>query len=319
MNIADPRTVDRSSWPWTFGVSSPRVRTLDEWRSFARSAEALGYDIAYVADHTMYVDPLLPLVTIAEATDKLRVGTLVLNVGFFHPLLLARSAATMQLLTNGRFELGIGGGWAKREHDDLGIEFATPGERVERVAETLQIVRAALHGDPLGATKHYPIAATSAPPGPLDNPPKLLVGGFGERLMRSCAAFADIVQLTGLGDDRAGALRVVDSGMPAFRQRVDWLRQSAGDRFADIEISLLLQSVVVTANESETAEAIERVAKELEVSTEMVADSPMAVVGTAEQIAAKLQRMRADFGVTHLCVFAGAMAHFAPVIGCLRS
>lgn len=78
-----------------FGVSSPKCRTRDEWRAFAQRAEEAGFDIAYLADHTTYVDPLLPLVTMAEATTRLRLGTLVLNIGFWHPLLLARSAATV--------------------------------------------------------------------------------------------------------------------------------------------------------------------------------------------------------------------------------
>ena len=305
--------------PWTFGVSSPRVQTGAEWREFAQRAEHAGYDVAYVADHTSYVDPLLPLVTMAEATSRLRVGTLVLNIGFWHPLLLARSAATLQSLTGGRFELGLGAGWAKLEHDSLGIAFWSAGERVERLAEFLRLTRAALHGTAVEPTAHYPVQAVEAPATPPGEAPTMIVGGFGERLLRSCAAYADVIQLTGLADDRAGALRVAGNDVAGFAKRVEWIRDAAGERFDSIELSLLLQHVrVVPAGNDPGAEAA-RIATKFGIDADALRRSPLFAVGTIDEVAAKLSGLRDELGVTHICLFAASLHEFAPILERLRA
>ena len=315
-NAVRPHNVARR--PWRFSVSSPSVRTRAQWHDFAKRAESLGYDVLYVADHTTYIDPLAVCAAVAQATTRLKVGTLVLNAGLYHPLLLARTAATVQLLTDNRLELGLGAGWAKAEHDALGVAFGSRRERVDLLVESLHLVRAALRGDPIVATAHFPVTQESAPPGPLEVVPPLVIGGFGERLLRACAPLADVIQLTGLGDDNQGALRVDDSSTAGFATRVGWIRQATGERFADIELSVLVQRLVVTTDAIATADATATVAGEFGVTPDRVADSPTIAVGTVEEIVAKFRRLERELGITHVTVFAPAMDEFAPVIDHLR-
>jgi probable F420-dependent oxidoreductase len=309
--------VATSERPWSFVVSSPWQRTLSEWETTGRRLEELGYSGLLLADHTYSADPFLPLVAVAAATTHLRVGTLVLNVGFWHPLLLARTAATLQLLSGDRFDLGIGAGWAKKEHDDLGIAFDSPRDRVDRLNETGTLLRQALHGKTIQPTPHYPVTAASIQPS-IDVAPRLLTGGHGPRLLRGCAPWADIIQLTGVTDDREGALYLHESSLADFEKRVAWIREGAPERFASIELSVLVQRVTVTSSATETASVLTSTAAEFSCSEELLRESPIALIGTAEEITEKLRTLRSRLGITHLSVFAPAAEPFAAVIDLLQ-
>jgi probable F420-dependent oxidoreductase len=305
-----------SKRPWSFVVSSPWQRTLSEWEAEGRRLEELGYHAIMLADHTYSADPFLPLVAVAAATQRLRVGTLVLNVGFWHPLLLARSAATLQLLSGDRFDLGIGAGWAKKEHDDLGIAFDSPRVRVDRLNETGALLRQALRGETIQPTPFYPVTAASVQP-PVDVAPRLLTGGHGPRLLHGAAQWADIIQLTGVTDDRQGTLQLHEATLADFECRVAWIRDAAPERFAAIELSVLVQRVTVTSSTSETASVLASTAAEFSCSEELLRESPIALIGTVEDIAEKLRMLRARLGITHASVFAPATESFAAVIALL--
>jgi probable F420-dependent oxidoreductase len=302
-----------TSSTWSVSVSSPRRRTTTEWTETARQYETWGYDALLLADHTYSVDPLLPLVTIAHATNRLRVGTLVLNMGFWHPLLLARAAATLQLLSDGRVDLGIGAGWAKKEHDGLGIAFDSPRDRVDKLIEAGAMLRQALHGETITPTAHFPVTDTKLVP-EIDVAPRLIVGGHGPRLLRGCAAWADIIQLTGATDDRAGGLYLHDASLADFERRVEWIRDGASDRFDDITLSVLIQKIVVTASAAETATVVAETAAEFECSEDVVRDTPVALVGTPDEIVSKLTMLRERLGVSHASVFAPNAEAFSAIL-----
>jgi probable F420-dependent oxidoreductase len=298
---------------WSISVSSPRLRTSAEWADTARRYEAWGYDGLLLADHTYSVDPLLPLVTIANATERLRVGTLVLNMGFWHPLLLGRAAATLQLLSDGRLDLGIGAGWAKKEHDGLGIAFDSPRDRVDKLIEAGAMLRQAFHGEPITPTAHFPVTDTRLVP-EVDVAPRLIVGGHGPRLLRGCARWADVIQLTGVTDDREGALQLHESSLADFQRRVDWIRDAAPDRVDAITLSLLIQKVVVTESPAETAVAVAETASEFECSEDELHDTPVALVGTRAEIVTKLKLLQTQLGVTHATVFAPNAEAFSAIL-----
>ncbi len=300
-----------SSWSWSVG--SPRLRTSTEWADAGRRYEAWGFDALLLADHTYSVDPFLPLVAVANATDRLRVGTLVVNMGFWHPLLLARAAATLSLLADGRLDLGLGAGWAKKEHDGLGIAFDSPRDRVDKLIEAGAMLRQAFHGEPIAPTPHFPVTDTKLVP-VVDVAPRLVVGGHGPRLLRGCAAWADVMQLTGATDDRQGGLHLHESSLADFERRVGWIREAARDRFDDITISLLIQKVVVTSSAAETAAALAKTATELECSEEAVTDTPVALVGTPDEIVTKLSVLQKRLGATHATVFAPDAEAFAVIL-----
>jgi probable F420-dependent oxidoreductase len=306
----------QSPTPWSVSVSSPKLQLLDEWQTLGKRLESQGYHSLLLADHTYSADPLLPLVAVAAATERLRIGTLVLNVGFWNPLLLARSAATLQLLSGNRLDLGIGAGWAKLEHDDIGMPFDSPKLRVEKLSQTGKLLRQCLHGEPIEPTPHYDVRAEQVYP-PLDVAPRLLVGGHGPQLLRSCAPWADLIQLTGVTDDRAGKLHLHESTLKDFETRVRWIRNAAEERFESIELSVLVQHVQVTSSASETSKAITAVAKEFDTTEAVIHESPITLIGTPQEIADKLAMLRSRLGITHLSIFAPAAESFAAVVALL--
>ena len=172
--------------PFRFGVSVRHAQSRTEWMEKARKVEALGYATLTVPDHlTDLVAPMPALISAAEATKTLRIGTNVLNNDLRHPALVAREAATVDLLTDGRFELGLGAGSIKSEYDAAGFPFDQGGIRVERLAESVTIIKSLLNGEQVTfAGRHYRVTGHTIAPLPAQKPhPPILIGGNGRRLL----------------------------------------------------------------------------------------------------------------------------------------
>ena len=278
-----------------FAVQAIPHGTRAEWHELARRAEGLGYSTLQTADHFGIADPFLPLVSAADVTTTLRLGPLVINSALHNPGLLARQAATTDLLTDGRLELGLGAGYAQSEHDTLGIPLPPPPARVDRFDESLGVLVDLLEGrGDLG------VACVQAPR------PPILIGGFRPRMLEIAARRADIVQLTGIALDGAGWIKFADptwAGAVAQAQRV---RELAGDR--DVELSILMQLVAIDNVEDAIASTSER----LGVERDAVEESPYFGYGSIDTLCDKLTRLRDEAGITYVTV--REMDAFAPVV-----
>ena len=185
--------------PFRFGLQVARAESRREWRDVAKQAEDLGFDTVVVPDHVAddLLSPMVALATMAEATTRLRVGTFVLNNDFRHPALLAREAATIDLLTDGRLELGLGAGHSAPEYAEIGLDFDPAAVRVARLSESARLLRRLFDGDEVTvAGTYYRTDAHRLYPA---RRPQLLIGGNGDRVLRLAAEVADIVGFTGLG------------------------------------------------------------------------------------------------------------------------
>jgi probable F420-dependent oxidoreductase len=299
--------------PFRFGVSARHAGSRHEWQEQARRAEALGYSTFLVPDHLApIVPPLLPLVSAADATATLRVGTFVLNNDFRHPAFVARDAATLDLLTDGRFELGLGAGHMRSEYDEVGLPFDPGGTRVERLAEAVAIVKTLLAGDEVtheGA--HYRLEGHSVfPPGPRTVP--ILIGGNGRRLLELAAREADIVGFVGFTARRGGTEHDLTAfGADGTAERIEIVRDAAGERFGELELNAVIQRVVVTDDPRSAAVAI---AAEFELTLEQTLSSPYLLLGSLESIVEQLQERRERFGLSYFVVFEPALEDFAPVV-----
>src|SRR5204863_9986480 len=197
------------------------------------------------------IAPLPALITAAEATSRLRVGTNVLNSDLRHPVLIAREAATVDLLTDGRLQLGLGAGSIRSEYDEAGLRFDTGRVRVERLAEAAAVIKALLRGDEVNFSgAHYQVAGHTIAPLPIQKPhPPILIGGNGPRLLALAAREADIVSFSGITfrDGGASPPDVSAWRAPAVDERVRLVREAAGkERYARIEFNALVQRVIVT-------------------------------------------------------------------------
>ncbi|TMC10263.1 MAG: TIGR03621 family F420-dependent LLM class oxidoreductase [Chloroflexi bacterium] len=298
--------------PLRFGLSASTTASRREWQELARRAEAAGFDVLQVADHLdECLPPLTALCSAADVTERLHEG------GYR----LAR-AATVALLTDGRFELGLGAGYNRREYDQVGLPYDPASTRVSRLAESVEVIRRLLDGEELtfrGA--HYRVSGHRVYPLP-PRRPRLLIGGNGDRLLTVAARQADVVGFAGGGPSRDG-VRLSTSGMTAagLADRVALVRERAGARFDALDLHVLIQFVIVTDQRRRGAEDP---ARRFGFTADQVLDSPFFLIGTPLQMADALRERQERFGVNYWTVFARRPGSeqtaetLAPVIAHLR-
>ncbi len=302
--------------PFRFGVNLWHARTRAEWRDKARKAEDLGFATLTVPDHlTDFLAPMPAAVSAADATTVIRVGTNVLNNDLRHPVLVAREAATVDLLADGRLQLGLGAGSIQAEYDQAGLRFDSGATRVERLAEAVAIIKGLLAGNEVTfAGRHYQVTGHKVAPLPVQKPhPPILIGGNGRRLLTLAAQQADIVGLSGITFRDGGAR----PDLAAFRasavdERVRLVREVAGDRYAALELCALVQRVVVTDDRRSAAE--ELTGRWTQLSAADILASPYVLIGTTEQMVDDLLARRERWGISYCVVFEPFMDAFAPVI-----
>ncbi|OEV07447.1 5,10-methylene tetrahydromethanopterin reductase [Streptomyces nanshensis] len=289
-----------------------------------RRAERLGYDAVYAADHLGIAAPFPLLVAAAQATERLKVGTLVLNAAFWNPALLAREAATADILTGGRLELGIGAGHMKWEFDEAGIPWRTFGERADHLRDTVRELGRLFASDGyeqeagmrtrFGLPALRPVQRTG-----FDGAgPPLIVGGTGDRVLDIAAEYADIVGIAGVYQVRGEPPGTMRLGTAAEAdERVRHVRERAGARADRVEWQALTQMAVVTEDRQAEAERLlERFGPSM--SRDELLECPFVFIGTVEEMAEQVMRNRRRYGFTHYTVHGPYAEAFAPVVARVR-
>jgi probable F420-dependent oxidoreductase len=310
------------SRPFRFGVLCEQMGTQHDWVTKACQIEDAGYATLLIRDHFVgepfgdQFAPLVALMAAADATTTLRVGNLVLANDYRHPVILAKEAATLDMLSHGRFELGLGAGWAKHEYEQAGISFDAPGVRVSRLEEALQVLKGLWAPGPLTFSgTSYTIDHLDGFPKPVQRPhPPILVGAGGKRMLALAAREATIIGFL-TGDYSTGV--EVDEPLKrlgaAVAQKIAWVRQAAGERFGDLELSMM----VTTLRSEDQHRAAEHLAAERgwsNISAEDVLDMPSIVIGSVEQMVEQLYRRRERFGFSYYIVTDRHMQTLAPVV-----
>jgi probable F420-dependent oxidoreductase len=283
--------------PFRFGVVTGTAASATEWVSKARRAEALGYAILLVPDHIVIgIAPLTALAVAAASTTSLRVGSLVLGNDFRHPAWLAKEAATLDLLSDGRFELGLGAGYLPADYAQTGLALDPPGTRIGRLDEALQIVDQLLSDQPVSFVgAHYTISGLRGRPMPMQRPrPPIFVGGTGRRLLSVAARRADSI---GVGFT-VWRTEVTDVKPEEIERKVDWIRRAAGDRFEHLELGYTVFQAVVSDGLPDPA----------------LPDSPHALAGSVDGIVGEIVRRRERYGFSYVQVMEQQMEAFAPVV-----
>lgn len=298
-----------------FGAQLSFAGSGDEWAAKARRVEDMGYATLCVPDH--FDDQLAPfpaLVAAASATSGLRVGTLVLDNDYRHPLLVAKEAATVDLLTGGRLELGLGAGWLRRDYEQAGIVCDPPAVRIDRLEEALAVVKGLLAGGAFSFRgEHYEINNHPGTPLPVQRPrPPILVGGGGRRILSLAAREADIVSIN--FDLRSGSLGPhlgATATAEVTAERVKWVREAAGDRFDDLELAHTAHLTMVTGDRDAVAAGL---GSGFGLDAEQVLAMPNFAIGTVGQIADELERRRDELGFSYVVVGGECYEAMAPVV-----
>jgi probable F420-dependent oxidoreductase len=305
-----------------FGVVRESVRDGREWLDFARRVEDSGVDTLLLRDHFsagafgQQFAPFSGLASAAAVTTRLRVGTLVLSNDFRHPAIVAHEAASLHLLSGGRFELGIGAGWYQPEYDAAGITFDPAGRRITRLDESLTVIKALLAGTPVrNASEFYRIDGLDLDVLPMPRPgsPRLLVGAGGPRMLRLAARHADIVGIL-----PAPIRDSTDSDDPrdrlpaAFGAKIDVLREAAGHRFGDLEISSFGTFIVTSNRRAATGDLITRRGW-TGLAPETAWQMPTLFIGSPDQIRADLRERQERFGLSYLVATETALPALAEI------
>jgi probable F420-dependent oxidoreductase len=302
-----------------FGINLRDAKSRADWQDKARKVEALGYSALLVPDHFAPMLATVPaVVSAADATTRLRVGTNVLNNDLRHPVLLAREAATLDLLTDGRLELGLGAGYMRVEYDQAGLRFDRGGTRVERLAEAVAIIKVLLSGAEVNfAGQHYRVTGHRIHPLPVQRPhPPIIIGGNGPRLLTLAANEADTVNLTGITFTRGGTSPDMSGWKVAgVDERLRVIRQAAGPRFGRLELSAQIQRVVVTDRRREAAEELRKSWQQL--SVEEILEAPYVLIGTVDEMVEALHARRERWGLSYFVTFEPYLEILAPVVAAL--
>ena len=286
---------------------------MEAWRALARSCEDLGYSCLYIPDHfDDQFGPLVALTVAAEATSTLRVGSLVFDNDYRHPVVLAKEIATLDLASDGRVEFGLGAGWRTTDYDESGIALDPPAVRVERMLEGLTIMRELWSGEKVTFSgAHYQVDGAQGLPRPTRVPP-IVIGGGSRRILSIAGRQADIVGVNpSLRSGSVGADMVAGVLPERWDERVRWVRDAAGDRIDRVELQIMTFLVEVG---SPRREALERTAGMFGLTPEVLADVPIGIAGTVDEICEQLQQRRERWGFSYVVIHEGEVDAFAPVV-----
>jgi probable F420-dependent oxidoreductase len=300
--------------PFRFAVIAHHATSKDEWITKARWIEQLGYSTLLVPDHPVeQLAPVPAILAAAEATNALRVGSYVFNNDFRHPVMLAKEAATLDVLSGGRFEFGLGAGYDRSEYEQCGIVYDPAPVRVRRLEEAIQMVKRLFAEEPASFSGNsYTINNLNGFPKPIQHPyPPLLVGGAGKQMLSLAAREATIVSIAAKALHDGSGLDVTDTTPAATMQKIRWIRQAAGERFDVLELNIIIFAVIVTEDRSQ---AIQQLAGGFKATEEQVPAIPHCLIGTVSQMSEDLQERREKYGISYISVFEESAELLAPVV-----
>jgi probable F420-dependent oxidoreductase len=304
--------------PFRFGVLASKARSSSEWTETAKKAEALGYSTLVMPDHFGdQLSPIAALSTAAAVTDTLRVGSLVFANDFRHPAVLAKEAATLDLLSDGRLEVGVGAGWMTNDYTWTGITQDRAGVRIDRMIEAITVLRGLWGDDAFSFDgEHYTITEMKGLPKPVQaGGPPIVVGGGSKRVLSTAARLADIVGVNpNVGEGKFGAEAIASMSADATDEKLGWVRSAAGDRFDDVEISILKFFTVVTDDRDTVAD---KLGGSMGMDAATLLASPHSLVGSAEQLVDELVEQRERWQGSYVTVQADVFEAFAPVVAAL--
>ncbi len=304
--------------PFRFGVMAAKARSSTGWTETARTAEGLGYSTLVMPDHLGdQLSPTPALAAAAAVTETLRVGTLVFANDFRHPAVLAKETATLDLLSDGRLEVGVGAGWMTEDYTWTGVTHDRAGVRIDRMIEAIQVLRGLWADESFSFDgAHYTITDLNGLPKPVQaGGPPIVVGGGAKRVLSTAARMADIVGVNpNVGSGKFGPEATASMSAEATDEKLGWVRAAAGERFDDIEISILKFVTIVTDDRDGVAA---KVGGAMGMDAATLLASPHTIVGSAAQIVDELVEQRERWQGSYVTVQSDALEAFAPVVAAL--
>jgi probable F420-dependent oxidoreductase len=315
--------------PFRFGVQATNATGGRQWRDTVRKIEDLGYSTLFLADHYLGPGPaqraartprqdLAPIAAMAAAaahSETLRIGCRVFCIDYHVPAVLAKEAATLDLLSDGRLELGIGAGWSEVEYTAMGLEFDRPGRRIAKLAEVVSLIKAHWQGDELDYTGEFVrVSGYAGRPRPVQRPhPPIMIGGGGQRVLSLAGREADIVSISSV----PFAARDADGLDPqsVAERRIGFVRTAAGERYRDLDVE---SSPYFTEITDDPETALAGIGKTTGISADVLRNHPNVLIGSPESVGELLRSRRESLGVNYVTVQQAQIESFAPVVALLH-
>ena len=318
--------------PFRFAVQATNATGGRDWRDTVRKVEDLGYSTLFLADHYLGPGPaqraartprqdLAPIAAMAAAaacTDTLRIGCRVFCVDYHVPAVLAKEAATLDLLSDGRLEFGIGAGWSEVEYTAMGLDFDRPGRRIAKLAEVVSLIRAHWRGEELDCTGDFVrVRGYAGRPRPVQTPqrphPPIMIGGGGRRILSLAGREADIVSMSSV----PFVARDADDLDPqeVARRRIGFVRAAAGARYPGLDVE---SSPYFTEVTDDPEAALAGVAKSTGIAADLLRDHPNVLIGSTEKVVDVLYSRRETLGVNYVTVQQSQIESFASVVAMLH-
>jgi probable F420-dependent oxidoreductase len=312
-----------------FAIGSADGCDPAHWLAAARRAEQLGYDVFKCTDH--YVnrpDPMIGLMAAASVTSAIRLATGMANNEARHPAQTAREIATIDGFSAGRVELGLGAGWARAEFDRLGVPFPAAGERIERLEESVHIIRQLFAGGPVTFSgRHYRVTGLEGYPRPVQQPgPPIMIGGSGRKLLSAAGRIADTVSIAPVRRPDGSGSSTADYSRASVTDQVGWVTAAAGPRAGRIEFGIMLVACRIGPDRRACARdiadqvragaggRIQAADRGQDLAEAAVLESPCFLVGTVAQIVDDLLERREQLGISYYSLLPGGLETFAPVL-----
>ena len=301
-----------------FGVQVSKETSAKGWAELARRTEAAGYEVLTMPDHfTDQLAPIPALMAAASATTTLRVGALVFDNDYKHPVVLAKELATIDLLSDGRLEIGLGAGWMISDYEEAGIPYDSPKVRIDRFIEGVAVIRGAMaEGAFSFSGDHYTITNYNGQPKPIQARPPLLIGGGGKRVLSYAAREADIIGINGtMTAGVVGPEALSTMTAESVDEKVAIVAAAGAHRINDIEMNIRTFFVKVTNDRAATVDGISSM---FGVSKDMIDASPFALIGSVEECIEQLLERRERWGFSYTIVGAENIDECAPIVAALR-
>ncbi|HEY6959927.1 MAG TPA: TIGR03621 family F420-dependent LLM class oxidoreductase [Candidatus Limnocylindria bacterium] len=300
-----------------FATQTGGAPTAEEWVARAKRIEALGYDTLAMPDHMVggAWAAMPALAALAPVTTKLRFGTLVVDNDFRNPVVFAREVAVLDVVSGGRFELGIGAGWLDRDYAGTGIRMDRGRVRVERLAEAVRLMKRLFTEEQVDFEgTYYRVAKAECRPKTIQRPhPPIMIAGGGRQILTLAAREADIVAVVPEGITGSGKLAVDAVRLETMRQQIELLRREAGARFDEIELSMFLDCVLTDDREK----TISTMAETAKVRRELLSESAYRGIGTIDEIRAHIVMLKETLGITYVCLRGPDVERLGPVVASL--
>jgi probable F420-dependent oxidoreductase len=301
-----------------FGVQVSKETSAKGWAELARRTEAAGYEVLTMPDHfTDQLAPIPALMAAASATTSLRVGALVFDNDYKHPVVLAKELATIDLLSEGRLEIGLGAGWMISDYEEAGIPYDSPKVRIDRFIEGVAVIRGAMaEGSFSFSGDHYTITNYNGQPKPMQARPPFLIGGGGKRVLSYAAREADIIGINGtMTAGVVGPEALSTMTAESVDEKVAIVAAAGAHRINDIEMNIRTFFVKVTNDRAATVDGISSM---FGVSKDMIDASPFALIGSVEECIEQLLERRERWGFSYTIVGAENIDECAPIVAALR-